>query len=77
MRKPAKNPNVKLRAGADPITVSGFAYGGGGVKLAFPTEDRQRAGWCAKNDAKKIVRDYPDRYELINGGECKCLEAIA
>lgn len=65
-----KTPNIKLREGAEPITVSGFASVGDSVKmLTFPTLKRQAAGWCSP-DAKRIVSCYGDRYELLEGGCC-------
>lgn len=67
----AKEPNIRLKEGAEPITVSGYASVGASMnRLAFPTEERQKNGWCS-GDAKLIVQCYPDRYELINGG-CNC-----
>lgn len=69
--KPAKIPNVRLREGAEPITISGFAsVGSNPTPLTFPTLARQRAGWCSQV-AKRIVACYGDRYELIEGG-CNC-----
>lgn len=63
-----KVANVRLKPGATPITISGFAYvGGGGEPLTFPTEKRQIAGWKAK-DPKRIVKNYGDRYELFTPG---------
>lgn len=67
----AKKPNIKLKEGAEPITVSGFANVGSSPEpLRFPTLIRQQNGWCSA-EAKRIVACYGDRYELINGG-CKC-----
>lgn len=66
----AKVPNVKLREGQDPITVSGYANGGDDIKIAFPTEERQKSGWQTPCP-KLIVRCYGDRYEMLNGG-CNC-----
>jgi hypothetical protein len=67
-----KTPNIKLREGAEPITISGLAHVGASLEpLRFPTLIRQQNGWCSK-EAKRIVACYGDRYELINGGGCNC-----
>lgn len=67
-----KVPNIKLKEGAEPITVSGLAKVGANPEpLRFPTLDRQINGWCSA-EAKRIVACYGDRYELINGGGCNC-----
>lgn len=67
----AKVPNIKLREGAEPITVSGLAScGDNPTPMRFPTLARQEAGWCSK-EAKLIALCYGDRYELLNGG-CNC-----
>lgn len=69
-----KVPNIKLREGQEPITVSGLAsVGNDPTPLRFPTEERQKAGWCS-GEAKMIVACYPDRYELIGKGGC-CKDA--
>ena len=67
-----KTPNIRLREGKSPITVSGFSnVGATSERLRFPTLARQENGWYLPGDeAKRIVECYPDRYELINGG-CK------
>lgn len=66
----AKVPNIKLKEGQEPITVSGFASVGHSPNLLrFPTLERQANGWQSA-EAKEIVACYPDRYELIIGG-CK------
>ncbi len=67
----AKKANIKLKPGATPITVSGKASGGGGVLMRFPTEERQVAGWYSE-EAKVIVKNYADTYELIDGGCRNC-----
>lgn len=72
MEKPngVKVPNIRLREGAEPITVSGLASVGNlPVSLKFPTLERQAAGWCSQ-EATWIVACYGDRYELLTGG-CK------
>lgn len=67
-----KTPNIKLREGQEPITVSGFSsVGASPDPLRFPILDRQKNGWYLPiEEAKAIVACYPDRYELIIGG-CK------
>lgn len=69
--KSAKKPNIRLKEGAEPITVSGYASVGNNPNpLTFPTLARQEAGWCSQ-EAIRIVACYGDRYELIEGG-CNC-----
>lgn len=65
-----KVANIRLKAGASPITISGKAFEGGKREaMLFPTLVRQSNGWHSK-EAKRIVSVYGDRYELIKpGGE--------
>lgn len=66
----AKVPNIILREGAEPITISGLASVGNNPNpLRFPTEERQKAGWCSA-EARLIAACYPDRYKLIGKGGC-------
>jgi hypothetical protein len=58
-----KIPNIRLKEGATPITISGKAFTGGNSEaMLFPTEQRQRNGWHSK-EAKRIKSEYGDRYE--------------
>lgn len=61
-----KVANIRLREGKEPITISGVAYtGDSNNPLRFPTKTRQIAGWNSA-EAKEIVTEYGDRYELLN-----------
>lgn len=69
-----KVPNIRLKEGAEPITVSGTASVGDSLApLRFPTLARQEAGWCSQ-EATLIVACYGDRYEFLNKGGC-CKDA--
>lgn len=76
--KDTRPPNIRLKEGKEPITVLGKAnVGTKNSSLRFGTEEEQKAGWHSK-DPKAIVRHYPDRYELLNGGKfIKWLKADA
>jgi hypothetical protein len=64
-----RTPNIRLKAGKSPITVMGKANNGNILEsLRFPSEEAQKTGWHSKHP-QKIVAAYPDRYEIINGGE--------
>lgn len=65
----AKIPNIKLKEGATPITVSGRSFSGNCKEpMRFPTEERQKNGWYSQ-EANRIVREYGDRYELLKDGQ--------
>lgn len=62
--------NIKLRKGAVPATVSNYSRDSSGLKLAFPTQERQENGWNSKTP-KQILNAYPDRYEPVTNGKTK------
>ena len=63
-----KVANIRLKPGKEPITVSGKAYASGKPDaMRFPTVERQQNGWYSQ-EAKRIVTEYKDRYELIAPG---------
>lgn len=64
-----RKPNIRLKSGKEPITEMGKANNGNILEsLRFPGVAAQKTGWHSKHPVK-IVRSYPDRYELMNGGE--------
>lgn len=55
---------IRLKAGANPATISGWMRGANGKRLAFPTLIRQQNGWNSKTP-REIVQCYPDIYVLV------------
>lgn len=61
-------PNIRLKKGATPATISGRAFvGTRKAPLRFPSLEKQETGWHSLHPTE-IHRAYPDRYELIKEG---------